>query len=876
MIGLKEENNEKSFEKKISSNSNLFFSQLYDLPMVLKLNRLQAFSAGLAIVLAFIFNSIPWILNERNHLVSEIESITQIVGFNAEAALLFDDPQSAVTILSALRNKSEVVLAQLLNREGGVFAEYDKSEKDLRLSYEPDKNGLTPQSQWTWRYYTSASPIVSSGELIGFFYVIVDLKLIWQQLFVNLGTLLLGLLFAFFFSTLYGRSLAIQIARPLEKLSQLVEQVSVDKNYTLRSEEVGSDELAHLTKNFNLMISQVYRQDLELKAQRDTLEREVNLRTYELQQALKDSQAALIAKNQFLANMSHELRTPLNAIIGFSYLLQQRSKNIQDQDKLTKLYSASTHLLNLINDILDFSRLEASQLVLQERAFKLSGIFSNIDHLMADRIRTKGLRFNLIFPPELTDSVLLGDEARLTQVLVNFVDNAIKFTEQGEIQLSVDLVQDQVDSLILKFNVRDTGIGIGEDQQQKLFQMFQQVESSTTRKYGGTGLGLAISQKIIEMMGGNVGVISQLQQGSDFWFTVRLLKSDESALSSSGLRDRHQQSLLSGRVLLIDHDAVNRNLMSEILQNFGLQVEIAIDKQDAIQKMDQSLDDLVLIDTFCPDALDILQFIRTRFDSQSRPFLLVSAEPNHHLLPAYNRLGVNGYIERPVEPVSLFHVLAQWLPEKCLDDSVSDLVDYQRGLQNCSGNRVSYQTLLKQFEGFYCDTPEKLRATLKQQEASKAIQWVQRLRQSCDTLGFVGLLPVTKTLKDQIEKSEFGADFEDELALLETLLQQTCQAAHLVIEENQSVTNVMDDRQMILTISELMGLLEEDNFNAYMRWQECKHYFENSPDFDFEWVAQLDQDISEYDFPSALGRFNDWLVDWEKNHDLEPNAKLKH
>jgi PAS domain S-box-containing protein len=265
----------------------------------------------------------------------------------------------------------------------------------------------------------------------------------------------------------------------------------------------------------------LYRNHLEELVESRSLE--IKHLNQQLEQRVLEAESANRAKSSFLANMSHEIRTPMNAILGMTYLLQRKGDlSAEQQDKLGKISNASDHLLAIINDILDLSQIEAGKLILIQEEFNLSDLIDRVTNLISDRLHGKGLRFksHIYHVPDL----LKGDKTRLSQMLLNYLGNAVKFTEQGHITLSASMLEETEADLLLKFTVEDTGIGISEENKARLFNAFEQADNSSKRHFGGTGLGLAINRHLADVMGGEVGVDSQLGAGSTFWFTVRLNK----------------------------------------------------------------------------------------------------------------------------------------------------------------------------------------------------------------------------------------------------------------------------------------------------------------------------------------------------------------
>ncbi|MBF0537933.1 MAG: response regulator [Nitrospirae bacterium] len=297
----------------------------------------------------------------------------------------------------------------------------------------------------------------------------------------------------------------------------------------------------------------------------------------DLEDARNEAEAASKAKADFLANMSHEIRTPMNAVIGMAHLALKTDLTNKQRDYIQKIHHSGQHLLGIINDILDFSKIEAGKLDIETIDFELSRVLDNLATLVSEKASVKGLELIFDVDPNLPDN-LVGDPLRLGQILINYTNNSVKFTKEGEIVVRILLIEEDNNGLLLRFEVKDTGIGLTQEQQEKLFQSFQQADTTTTRKYGGTGLGLAISKKLANMMGGSVGVESEYGKGSTFWFTARLGK--------SRIREKHLQlapDLRGCRVLVADDNPNALHILSEMLRSMSFDVAEAPSGDDAIK-----------------------------------------------------------------------------------------------------------------------------------------------------------------------------------------------------------------------------------------------------------------------------------------------------
>ncbi len=634
-----------------------------------KLTIISFLSTGTALLFVFIAFAVTSVLNHRKDEGMQLASFAGVIGTNSVDALGFGDRARAQATLSALRAKEDISDAILYDRDGKPFARYLPPGRDptpaadlppLATGDDALAAANAEGSAFWMPHMRLYLPVMQANHQVGTVMIETDLTTMWLDVLKSLGVISIAMGASLAVALMLASRFKGSIADPVTKLINAAQKVSASQNYTLRIPHERTDELGTLIDSFNDMLSQIEGRGTALANHRDELERQVSVRTEQLEKAKNAAEAASRAKSAFLATMSHEIRTPMNGVLGMTEMLLGTPLD-ETQRSYTRLVKRSgEHLLVIINDILDFSKIEAGKLSVEYINFNLWDLLDEINTVYTPQANAKGIALDFDIANDIPIAIC-GDPNRLRQIMANLLGNAIKFTDRGNILAKVQIVAEDGQAVNLRFEVHDTGIGISREARTRIFEAFSQADNSTTRQYGGTGLGLAISKQLVELMGGKIGVENALSQGSIFWFTVgfdkRRVDPDEPGASLKTIEGL--------RVLIVDEEQTSREELEVQLAGWQVATDSAASALEAIDRLCAAAEagrpyEAALIDMDLERTSGLALAAGIKADSATSNTRLLLVSSNRLAADPVQRreAGVSYQLIKPVRPGDLFECLA--------------------------------------------------------------------------------------------------------------------------------------------------------------------------------------------------------------------------
>jgi two-component system sensor histidine kinase/response regulator len=683
-----------------------------DLPISRKLNLLVVISTTVSLFLAALGILALDVVLVTQSLIGDLKAQARVVANVANVNLAFGTSFNPSELTDLLASNPSIIEAALFDKDQKLVA-FELDDSVALYQRDRSKPFVPPADLRGLEGYENGSLVVSepimfqegegeAAEFLGWVFIRSDLSKLRTQVVSHLRFMAAVFLASFGLAYLVSKRFQSMVAGPITSLARKTAEISASQDYTLRQPKVSDDEIGDLTDSFNDMLEVIQKRDEELSA---TLE-ELKLRDAELVLARDKAEEATRAKSEFLAHMSHEIRTPMNGILGMTNIALKTKLTDSQREYLSAVKTSADALLLVINEILDFSKIEAGHLELDPHPFDFEECLSDAVKSVTLQAHLKNLELGCRIDGRLP-RVLVGDSARLRQIIINLVGNALKFTKEGSVSVSVKLLEELDDQVRVECRVIDTGIGIPKDRQDKVFESFTQADSSTSRNFGGTGLGLTITALLVEMMGGKIWVESEVGVGSEFVFTALFGKTEAQQLSPV---DQAVQRAVEGKpVALVVESDLHAEALMYLLASYG-----AVPRRCTANQLSEALTAAekpvaVLVDAEVKGGLKLLAGLHDRgFENTG---ILLRSNNLSDDITHYRSMGVRGHLLKPVRRRDLAELLLRWLDPQ----QATALLEHDEGAGRkfsdlkvlvCDDNQINRQLARILLEGFGCQVEE--------------------------------------------------------------------------------------------------------------------------------------------------------------------------
>ena len=814
-----------------------------------KLIFISALSSSIALL---VFSSLLFFYEMKfvkEDLIHNLQIQAEIITENSLAALAFTDNNAIQKNLGTLKYNPDIMYAGLYDVNQQLLGSYRHPNNPDELVLSSKELIAAPLLHESNYFVQIIQPVYLNDELLGHLVLRANFssldKKLKNYLVIIFGVFLATLLLEVYLSSKLQRI----VSRPIINLVAFIHDVTESKKYNLHAKKESNDEFGDLIDAFNKMLVQLNlsfqkRDEAEHALSHNLIHLKdiVSEQTLDLQKLLEVADAANHSKSDFLANMSHEIRTPMNAIMGMTYLVQRTNLNDNQRKYIDKIGVAAQALLYIINDILDFSKIEAGKLALENTVFSLDDVLFDSLDILKIKAEQKNVPLSYLIPPD-TPRQFLGDSLRLRQILVNLISNAVKFTSQGEVVLTVGSKNNANNIVELCFSICDTGIGMTEEQINNLFQPFSQADSSITRQYGGSGLGLTICKQLATLMGGEIGVTSVYGVGSTFTFTVSLKRALNQAapiVENLPIKNYYAQ-----RILLVEDNEINQEIAFELLTSMGLQVQVANNGEEGVTRALAEPFDLILMDIQMPimDGLTATRLIRLEKSLGDLPIVAMTAHAMQGDREKSLAAGMNDHLTKPIEVEKLVATLNRWLkidsiliqkpvtvrenlPQNLLPSTLPPF-DLVLALKYSNQNATLLHQLLLSFRSRYANAGKQFAQWIEIKDYAQASQLAHSLKGVAATLGANKLRAAMSALESALLNNQL-LDFDQLLHNATAALTATIEAAMtlpLLPEQPDNIVNNLNSDEFQQVLNQFHTALKSNNFDAVEIFNDLKQHF---------------------------------------------------